>query len=393
MQTIRILLLLTLPITARAATPWNLHTIDDSSRGSDGVRLADVNGDRLPDITTGWEEGGVIRVYLNPGAKAAKEAWPAVTVGKVKSPEDAVFVDLDDDGAVDVVSCCEGKQRAVFVHWAPKNPTDYLKEEAWKTEVLPASDGKEMYMFALPLDVDGRNGIDLVVGSKGKATIGWFESPADPRDLSAWKFHKLYDAGWIMSLQSSDMDADGDLDILATDRKGANRGLLWLENPGAEATQAGKLWPTHRLGAEDREVMFLSQGKLPNTAGKHEPGVAVAVKSSSIAWFPHSPGKKQEFSFGPGFGSSKGVAIGDVDLDGSNDLIFTCEHANGELSGAGWLRRESNGKWSTHDIGGPKGVKYDRIELIDLDDDGDLDLLTCEERDGLGVIWYENPTK
>ena len=33
--------------------------IDASSRGADGVRLADVNGDGLMDITTGWEEGGI----------------------------------------------------------------------------------------------------------------------------------------------------------------------------------------------------------------------------------------------------------------------------------------------------------------------------------------------
>jgi hypothetical protein len=39
------------------------------------------------------------------------------------------------------------------------------------------------------------------------------------------------------------------------------------------------------------------------------------------------------------------------------------------------------------------GVKHDLVELIDLDDDGDLDLLTCEEVTNLGVIWYENPAK
>ncbi|MBR9803541.1 hypothetical protein GYB59_18430 [bacterium] len=37
--------------------------------------------------------------------------------------------------------------------------------------------------------------------------------------------------------------------------------------------------------------------------------------------------------------------------------------------------------------------KYDRIECIDLDGDGDLDVLTCEERRLLGVVWYENPQK
>ena len=37
--------------------PWNRHTIDNSSRGADGIRLLDVNADGLLDIATGWEEG------------------------------------------------------------------------------------------------------------------------------------------------------------------------------------------------------------------------------------------------------------------------------------------------------------------------------------------------
>ena len=32
---------------------WERHTIDNSSKGADGVRVADVNGDGLLDLTTG----------------------------------------------------------------------------------------------------------------------------------------------------------------------------------------------------------------------------------------------------------------------------------------------------------------------------------------------------
>jgi len=42
-------------------------------------------------------------------------------------------------------------------------------------------------------------------------------------------------------------------------------------------------------------------------------------------------------------------------------------------------------------IDGTLNVKPDRIESIDLDGDGDLDVLTGEERRNLGVIRYENP--
>jgi hypothetical protein len=379
--------------------PWVRHTIDNSSRGADGVRLADVNGDGLPDITTGWEEGGVIRVYLHPGPAKSKNAWPAVTVGHVRSPEDAVFADLDDDGTVDVVSSCEGKNRTVYVHWAPNDREKYLVSSAWQTEPIPVTQGKQMWMFALPMDIDGKNGIDLVVGSKGgNATIGWLQSPDDPRSTTARQFHPLYQAGWIMSIVAADMDGDGDLDVVATDRKGQRRGVLWLENPGPGAAADGMPWNEHRIGTGDREVMFLTLCDLDNDRRRD---VVCAVRGRGITLYrstsdANDPWQIHEIQMPQNCGTGKGVAVCDVDDDGRKDVIFSCENASGGKSGVRWLSYDQSpfeSVWQDHEISGPEGVKFDRIELQDLDADGDMDVITCEERDNLGVIWYENPSR
>jgi hypothetical protein len=381
------------------AEPWKRHTIDGSSRGADGVRLDDVNDDGLRDIVTGWEEGGLIRAYLNPGSERARQQWPAVSIGKVASPEDAVFVDLDADGSTDVVSCCEGRTRTVFLHWAPHNRQRYLDAAAWTTAALPVTQGKQSWMFALPMQIDGRHGIDLVVASKGSgASIGWLESPGDPHDAGAWRFHLLYRAGWVMSLQARDMDEDGDLDILASDRKGARRGVLWLENPGAQAAATGAEWKEHRVGGQDREVMFLTTADLDQD-GRQE--IVCAVKGRGVSLFqpPEDDGGRwehHEISMPPGCGSGKGVAVCDIDADGRQDIVFTCEHATTGKSGVRWLSYADSVRdtvWRDHEISGPEGVKFDRVELLDLDGDSDPDVLTCEERDNLGVIWYENPTR
>jgi FG-GAP-like repeat len=355
--------------------PWHRHTIDNSSKGADGVRLADMNADGRPDIVTGWEEGGLIRVYLNPGKADLKRTWPAVTVGRVKYPEDAVPVDLDGDGAIDVVSSCEGQTRAMFVHWAPH----------WTTEKLSAAPGLQ-WMFALPMQVDGAYGIDLVIGSKGAGgKFGWLAAPEKPRDLASWKFHEFAPAGWIMSIASNDIDKDGDIDVVYSDRKGKKSGVYWLEN------RRGKAWVVHPIGLLGREVMFLDVADLEGM-----PEIVAAVKQSEVVIFRQRQSAAElwqadhlNFENLP-IGRAKAVTVADVDLDRRPDLILTCEGAGRPNSGVIWVKRPGN---DVFDISGPEGVKFDLAPAVDLDGDGDLDVITTEETENLGVIWYENPTR
>ncbi len=378
--------------------PWRRHLIDGSSRGADGVRAADVNGDGLVDFPTGWEEGGRVRAYLNPGKRTVREPWPAVTVGDVADPEDAVFVDLDGDGAFDVISSTEGKNDALYVHWAPNDPGDYLDSEAWETELFLASQGTTKWMFVLPAEIDGRNGLDFFAGSKGDpAYIGWWQGPEDPRQLEDWIWRPLYRAGWIMSLIAYDVDGDGDEDLVASDRKGERRGLLWLENPGADAAEGP--WAEHRVGPVNaEEVMFMTVADLDQD-GRQD--FLAATRDGPILFYRRLPGdevawERFEIALPDGTGTGKAVAVADFDLDGKLDLAFTCENAVDGKIGAMWLSYDQSPMepvWQAHPLSGPEGIKFDRIEVADLDADGDLDLITCEERDNLGVIWYENPTR
>ena len=380
--------------------PWKCHIIDGTSRGADGVKLADVNRDGLMDITTGWEEEGVTRVYLNPGPAKAKGKWPFVTTGRTRSVEDAVFVDLDRDGAVDVVSCCEGGTQSVFVQWAPKEQEDYLDESKWRCEVIPVSKGMTRWMFCIPMQVDGRGGVDLVAGSKNpNGRIGWFEVPDDARNLNVYKWHTISPAHWIMSLRSADMDGDGDLDILTSDRKkGPMQGCRWLENPGVGQAQKDK-WPNHFIGCRDKEVMFLTVDDIDEDGLQD---VLVAVKAGEIIILRRLDAggrswKEHVIPYPENTGTAKAVVVADIDKDGRKDIIFSCEGAKAPKSGVMWLSRRKgvfDGEWIAHDISGPKGIKYDRMELLDVDADGDLDILACEEREsgrGLGMFWYENP--
>mgnify|MGYP006284843283 CR=1 FL=1 len=377
---------------------WRCHVIDGGSRGADGVRLADVNGDGLMDITTGWEEGGIVRVYVHPGAAGSKEQWPAVTVGRTPAIEDAMFVDLDADGAMDVVSCCEGRERTMFVHWGPKGADAYLDAEQWKQEAICASAERMMWMFAVATQLDGRNGADIVAGGKGDSELGWFAGPEDARDLGGYEWHAICPLGWVMSVILHDMDGDGDADVLVTDRKGRMRGCRWLENPGPGRRQQ-ETWKNHFVGGRDREVMFATVADL-DADGRED--VLVSAKRAEVLWLRRLDAggdswRSVSIPYPGNMGTAKGVAVGDVDGDGRADIVVSCEGANAPRSGVVWMSCEGDmaeGRWHGHEISGPRGIKFDRIELLDLDGDGDLDVLTCEEREGgggMGVFWYENP--
>jgi len=388
--------------TPAAEPPWPCHIIDDSAKGADGVKLADVNRDGFMDVTTGWEEKGLTRVYLNPGPQKAKEKWPFVTTGQTPSVEDAVFVDLDEDGAFDVVSCCEGNCQSMFVHWAPASKDEYLEESKWRLQVIPISKGMTQWMFCIPVQVDGRFGVDLVAGSKApNAQIGWFEVPQDAHNLQDYQWHSISPAGWIMSLRSIDMDGDGDLDILTSDRKGPMRACRWLENPGQTEAQK-KEWPNHFIGCWDKEVMFLTPADIDDDGLQDVLVAANAEKAGQIVILRRLDAtgdlwKQYVIPYPDGTGTAKGVAVGDIDGNGTKDIVFSCENAKGPRLGVMWLSRRKGvfeEDWQAHDISGPKGIKYDRMELLDLDADGDLDVLACEEQEnskGLGVFWYENP--
>ena len=111
-----------------------------------------------------------------------------------------------------------------------------------------------------------------------------------------------------------------------------------------------------------------------------ETGKAIAIKT-----VPNPFGTKH----------GKAVAIGKIDTDETSDIVVSF-NTQGEKNkpGVAWIKvlpDKAPKDWPAYDISGLEGKKFDRLELIDLDGDGDLDVLTCEEADNLGVIWYENP--
>ena len=210
---------------------------------------------------------------------------------------------------------------------------------------------------------------------------------ADPAAVADGSFPPLREADWVRPLHAHAVGGDDDADLLFSDRKGARAGLFWLENPGAAANQDRQPWREHALGALGREVMFAD---LADIDGDGRPEVLAAVKPRDIVILRAESGgrwREEILSLPPeGLGDAKAVRAADLNGDGRVDLVFSCEHARGELEGVVWLERRADGGWWQRSLAGAPGVKFDLVQVPDRDGDGELEAATRQEAEGLGGI-------
>jgi hypothetical protein len=372
-------------------TAWTRHTIHDALEGADGVDLADVDGDGDLDATSGWEESGIVTVSLHPADPTT--AWPTVRVNAslLYGVEDAVFADIDADGRIDVVSASESKR--ISIHFAPALNADLLTPSAWTTVTLTAATNVQRWIKVDVADMNADGRLDIIAGGKvSPATVGIFTAPTNPRTASAWTYAAAGAVGWTMGLEARDVDSDSDLDIVLSDREYISnsdgtrtytlQGTRWLKAPS---------WTNHPIGTvagngkffqavdwDGDSVMDVIDGRSSATFNQ------TYLKQSSDGWMTWTETAIAQPS---SVGHYHDVAIGDIDGDSALDYVFSYSMASGSLSGIAAVLNDG----TRVEISGDDGTKFDTLELVDIDADGDLDAVTSEQDDGLGLVWYENP--
>lgn len=373
-------------------TAWTRHTIyagpgtGTNLKGADGVDMRDINGDGLLDLTVGWEQSARTSVHLHPGCAAAKDPWPTTILpGTTSGVEDAVFGDVDKDGKQDVVSAGSSNLR-LYIHF---NTGPFV--------TIAAASNAQRFLKSIVVDIDNDGFNDIVAGGYSTGASLDIYSSRTPRDPASWSRKVIGQVGALYSLAAKDMDNDGDLDLILSDRdlvtgKPELRGSRWLANPG----NSTGTWTSFSISnlANTRWHYADPMGRLVvdgTGTGTTSAGNTLAIRTSP-------DGRTWSATAMPvvsNVGQYNAAEYADVDQDGNTDIVLTYAHAVGALSGVVWLRGPT---WERGEVSGPDGEKYDNLMMYDVDCDGDLDIVTNEQgRKGdlsvvpLGNVWYENP--
>ncbi len=287
-----------------------------------------------------------------------------------------------------------------WVHWAdPRNLAAGLHKVIRLAN--PA------HIEAVDLDRDGR--MDLIVGDLGTpvATDQKAGAVVWLRRTGSRSFEKIPLAtqlGRVSDVQAADFNGDGKSDLVVADFGRYTAGqVLYLENRSA----GGKTLFTQTVlmkapGAITVPVLDL------NSDGKPDFAVVIAQAQESVVGFLNNGSGQFERHVlwaapHPAWGFS-GMVAADVNRDGKMDLVVTHGDTVDDgvhfkpYQGVSWLENKGGLKFEFHSIGLYYGAYAPKV--IDLDGDGDLDILAASFLPGSdlvnqrkmtvpGIVWYE----
>jgi hypothetical protein len=283
----------------------------------------------------------------------------------------AAAFDVDHDGDLDVVS-------GGFWYAAP----DWVRHTVREVENIRGRNirGRFDDYSNLPLDVNGDAWIDLVSCNYRSRSIYWVEHPGP--GTGEWTKHVIDTPGPSETGRLADVDGDGDPDVLPNGTDFA----AWYE---LERTAAGQVaWTRHDLPGE-LAGHGLGFGDV-NGDGRGDV-VGRAGWAEAPDWVWHG-----EFELDRD--GSIPILVEDVDGDGDNDLIWGRGHDYGVYWLEQAAEGDGNRNWSRHVIDDTWSCAH-AILWADIDGDGRDDLIAGKrylghdgrdpgETDPLQINWY-----
>lgn len=327
------------------------------------VAFADVDGDGDNDLLiTGWSESSepIAKLYTNDDGIFTEAIGPPLEGVRASS---VAFADVDGDGDHDLlITGMNGSSRPITKLYA--NHEGHFRE-VLDTPFEPVAFGSVAFS-----DVDGDGDYDLLITGLNRSVRiaklytndgGSFTEAADT------PFEGVYES----SVAFADVDGDGDNDVLITGRGSSSERIAKLyTNDGGSFTEVvgtpfegvayGSIAFSDIDGDGDNDLLITGDKSFSEPIAK---------------LYTNDGGSFTEVAGTPfdGVSFSSSIAFSDVDSDGDNDVIITGR--NGSFEKIAKLYTNVEGSF-TEAAGTPfEGVYKSSVAFSDVDSDGDNDVL------------------
>jgi hypothetical protein len=353
------------------------HIISSTIDNPTSVFAADIDGDNDLDLLVGSYDEKSIYWFENTDGKFTLAAPKKVNDNlAVKNVRSVYAADLDGDSDIDVLASSVDDEYKFTWH---KNDGSGNFEG-----VRTGTTGFFSFWTILAGDIDQDGDQDAI--SAGVGRITWMEnSPTSNGGFGQERRLPLADntdlAIGERIAAAADLDGDGDLDIVSTDRELDS--VSWHENTDG--------WGT--FGEGQTITTFTDYIYSVHTADIDGDGdidvLSASWEDGRIAWYENTDGQG---NFGPQQIISNSLAAvsvfsADLDLDGDMDVIGSVSDEDTDIE---WYENiDGLGTFSLGNIvTNSAGYSYSII-AADLDGDGDQDIVSASHSPNL-VAWYEN---
>lgn len=246
--------------------------------------------------------------------------------------------------------------------------------------------------FVDAADIDGDGDLDLFGAAASDDLVVWWENTSG--DASQWVPHEVdIDFDFAMHLHSADIDDDGDLDLMGAALKGD--AIHWWENDGGD----GLVWIEHIINEEFDGARHVCSVDVDGDGDLDLLGSAYIA--DDVKWWENTLGDAttwEQHSVDEEFDGVNVVMPVDIDNDGDLDLLGSADVADDIVI---WFNVEGTGLvWDRL----PVDENFDgafSIMVADMDGDNDLDILGAateantmvwwENTNGLGNSWNDHP--
>jgi len=336
------------------------------------VRAADIDGDGDMDVVSASFLDNKVAWYENTDGLGSFGAQQIITTNAL-SASSIHIADINGDGDMDVVSTSFIDDK---VAWYEN--TDGLGSFGAQQIITTNADGaKSVYVT----DIDGDGDMDVLAAALFDQEITWYENTNGLGNFSSEQIITTI-ANGARSVFAGDIDGDGDIDVMSASIQGDDK-VAWYENTDGQGAFGSQ--QIVNTNADNPRAVYTA-----DIDGDGDMDVlSASIDDDKIAWYENTDG---EGTFGSQqvitLNAASAVSVFATDIDGDGDMdVLSASIADDKI--AWYENTDGQGSFSSEQIISTIANGARSVFAADLDNDGDMDVLSASIGDDK-IAWYEN---